>query len=441
MATKNYLDISVYEATKRRIARVFDDFEAIYISFSGGKDSSVMTHMVMEEAEKRGRTVGLLIIDLEAQYADTITHIHEMIERYKANIDLHWVCAPLLLRNAVSNYEPRWICWDPEKEIDWVRPKPAYASDLSQYDFFIPNMEFEEFMVLFGEWFGGESLTAAFIGIRADESLHRYRAIVSRKTGLLHQGLKWTTRVSRDLYNIYPIYDWKTEDIWIYHGKYPSKHHNLIYDKMNMAGVKLSQQRLCQPYGDDQRRGLWLYHILEPETWYRVVARVNGVNSGSLYIQENGNMTGYHKITKPAGHTWKSFCNMLLKTLPRKTSLHYSARFRKFIASWKDRGYTTIPDEAPEELESKCWAPSWRRLCKTILRNDYWCKGLGQAQPKSAAYGEYLKIREAKKGPRKTRAKVKDMGVVNSVQACAQETPNWLAIGFTDIKAEPSTLF
>ena len=45
------------------------------IAFSGGKDSTVMTHLVMDEAIKRGKKVGLLIIDLEAQYSDTISHI------------------------------------------------------------------------------------------------------------------------------------------------------------------------------------------------------------------------------------------------------------------------------------------------------------------------------------------------------------------------------
>lgn len=161
--------------------------------------------------------------------------------------------------------------------------------------------------------------------------------------------------------------------------------------------MKISQQRLCQPYGDDQRRGLWLYHILEPDTWYRVVARVNGVNSGSLYINENGNMTGYNKITKPENHTWESFCNMLLSTLPTKTREHYTRRFKKFIHGWRDRGYTKIPQEAPLELENKCWVPSWRRMCKVILRNDYWCKGLGQTQPKSEAYGKFKDIQKQRK--------------------------------------------
>ena len=397
MATKLYNNKSVLQASQERISKVFDNFEKIYISFSGGKDSSVMTHLVLAEARKRNVKVGLLIIDLEAQYNDTIKHIEEMVDTYKDNIDLHWFCGELLLRNAVSNYQPRWIAWDEEKKDIWVRPKPKYASDLSQYDFYVPKMEFEELMVIFGEWYSQGKTTAAFIGIRADESLHRYRAIVSRKEGLMFNDWKWTTKVSAKLFNVYPIYDWKTEDIWVFHGKNRNLIHNKVYDKMMMAGVKISQQRLCQPYGDDQRRGLWLYHILEPETWYKLIVRVNGVNSGSLYVQENGNISGYHKINKPDGHTWQSFCNLLLATMPGKTQRHYKERFKKFIKGWQDRGYLVIPDEAPEDLESKCWVPSWRRMCKVILRNDYWCKGLGQTQPLSDAYGKFKAIKQLKK--------------------------------------------
>ena len=116
MATKLYQDTNVLDAAKDRISKAFDDFDRVYISFSGGKDSSVMTHLVMEEAIRRGRKVGLLIIDLEAQYVDTMDHVELMAEMYKDHIDLHWFCGELLLRNAVSNYEPRWICWDEEKK-------------------------------------------------------------------------------------------------------------------------------------------------------------------------------------------------------------------------------------------------------------------------------------------------------------------------------------
>ena len=113
---KRLLGINVFEAAQQRINYSFDNFEKVYLSFSGGKDSSVMFHLTMMEAKKRNKKVGILIIDLEAQYKSTIEHIEEMIDMYKDNIDLHWLCFPLLLRNAVTVFEPRWTAWDEEKK-------------------------------------------------------------------------------------------------------------------------------------------------------------------------------------------------------------------------------------------------------------------------------------------------------------------------------------
>lgn len=399
MAIKRYHDKNVLDAARERIKLVFDGFERIYVAFSGGKDSSVMLHLVMEEAIARNRKVAVMLIDFEAQYAETVSHAEEMFSMYREHIEPHWICIPMLLRNAVTNYEPRWMCWEPGKEGVWIRPKPENVNIKTEkdYPFAIAGMEFEEFIVLFGGWYGRGQKTAGFIGIRADESLHRYCAVATwEKRGLTFNGHRWTTKIVADTYNIYPIYDWATADIWRFHAQYPWKPHNAIYDKMQMAGVPLSQQRLCQPFGDDQRRGLWLYHILEPRTWFKLIARVNGVNSGALYIEETGSINGYNKISKPEHHTWRSFCNLLLQTMPKKTREHYTVRFKKFIYGWHQRGYQEIPEEAPPELEAKCWAPSWRRMCKVLLRNDYWCKGLGQTQPKSDAYKKFLEIKRSR---------------------------------------------
>jgi len=391
---------NVYQASVERIEYTFDHFDKITLSFSGGKDSSVMFHLVMQEAIKRNRKVAVMLIDFEAQYKATSDHAMEMFDRYKGNIDAHWICLPISLRNASSNFEPTWTCWDEEKRGDWVREFPDHAAvvkDPSFYPFFMPGMEFEEFIILFAEWYAEGEESANFIGIRADESLNRFRTVATDKKTMFN-GKKWTTLASEQCYNIYPIYDWKTKDIWLYHGKDPDKEHNKIYDLMHQAGVKPSQQRLCQPYGDDQRRGLWLYHILEPDTWYKVVARVNGVNSGSLYIQENGNINGYNKISLPEGHTYKSFCNLLLSTMPQMTRDHYIEIFKKFLAWWVERGYEGgIPDSAPILLENKKHVPSWRRLCKVLLRNDWWGKGIGFSQPKSEAYGQFLELKRQKK--------------------------------------------
>jgi len=396
MGIKRYREQNVLEASQERIRTVFDNFGKVYVSFSGGKDSSVMLHLVMAEAIKRRRKVGVLIIDLEAQYKKTITHINEMVELYKDHIDLHWVCLPMLLRNAVTNYEPRWMCWEPEKKDSWVRELPALGiNDVNHYPFFGAGLEFEEFMVMWGAWYAAGEPCVGFVGIRADESLNRFRTVALQDKAM-HDGKRWTTGVVDQLFNAYPVYDWKTEDIWRFHAKHPDLPHNEIYDLMQQAGVPLSQQRLCQPYGDDQRRGLYLYHLIEPETWFKLITRVNGVNSGALYIQESGNMTGYNKISKPEGHTWKSFCNLLLQSLPKPTREHYQGRFRSFIKGWKGRGYDVIPDEAPPVLENAQWAPSWRRMCKVLLRNDHWCKGLGLTQPKSEAYERFMQLKKAR---------------------------------------------
>lgn len=400
MELKKPLPKNVLTAAKERVSYTFDNFEKIMISFSGGKDSSVMFHLVMDEAIARGRKVGVLLIDLEAQYKKTMEHAERMFDKYKDYIDLHWICLPIKLRNAVSSYQPVWQAWDESAKDIWVRDMPKHSGviniDNCPYDFFVPNLEFEEFIVMFADWYAAGQPLATFVGIRCDESLNRFRTIAMAEKET-HGGNRWTTRVVGDVYNVYPIYDWKTKDIWVYHHK-TGMDHNEIYDLMHQAGVPLSQQRLCQPYGDDQRRGLWLYHILESESWYRVVSRVNGANSGSLYINETGNMTGYNKITLPPGHTYKSFCNLLLSTLPEVSREHYIERFRSHISGWKKRGYLgDIPDFAPRELENKHWVPSWRRLCKVLLRNDWWCKGLGMTQPKSEAYGKFLKIKKAKK--------------------------------------------
>jgi len=72
---KRLLGINVFEAAQQRINYSFDNFEKVYLSFSGGKDSSVMFHLTMMEAKKRNKKVGILIIDLEAQYKSTIEHI------------------------------------------------------------------------------------------------------------------------------------------------------------------------------------------------------------------------------------------------------------------------------------------------------------------------------------------------------------------------------
>jgi len=387
---KKPLGIDVLTAAQSRIQYVFDNFPRIYVSFSGGKDSSVMLHLVMDEAIRRKRKVGVLFVDLEGQYKITIEHIENMFKLYSDYIIPFWCCLEISLRNAVSSFQPKWICWDRREKEKWIRPMPEGAKINEDFPFFYPGMEFEEFVPKFGEWFSQGKLTACFVGIRADESLNRYRTIMGRKS--MFENKKWTTWCGGSVYNIYPIYDWKTQDIWIYNGKF-LKPYNKLYDLMHKAGISIHQQRICQPYGDDQRRGLWLFHVIEPETWGKIVARVNGANSGAIFSKEHGNINGMLKIQRPDGHTWQSFAMLLLNSMPPKTKEHFEAKIAVFLKWWQDRGYPNgIPDEANLEEEAAKKKPSWRRICKALLRNDYWCKGLSFTQTKAEAYEKYIKL-------------------------------------------------
>lgn len=390
--------INVLEAAEERISWAFDTFPRLMLSFSAGKDSTVMMHLVCQEARRRGRTIDVMLVDMEAQYAATMDHAESMFLQYSDVITPWWLALPIQLRNAVSNYEPRWLCWDKNAKDRWVRTPPSFAitEDNQSLPFFKVGMEFEELVPAFSEWLSGGELMGVFVGIRTDESLNRWRSIV--KLGRKLQGKHYCNYVDRSVFNIYPIYDWKTQDIWVYHGK-TGEPYNEIYDLMYKAGLGIHQQRICQPYGDDQRKGLWLFHLLEPETWGRVVARVSGANSGALYAKESGNINGTIKIKKPEGVTWQEFANRLLGSLPEKTAEHYRNKFAVFIRWHQDRGYEDgIPDEADPALENAKKVPSWRRICKVLLRNDWHCKGLSFTETKSESYERYLvKMRQRRR--------------------------------------------
>jgi predicted phosphoadenosine phosphosulfate sulfurtransferase len=395
------MGIDVLTAAQRRVEWAFDTFPKVYLSGPSGKDSGVMMHIVCLEARRRGRKVGVLYVDLEAQYALTIAHVREMFALYADVIEPYWLAIPVHLRNAVSMHQPFWIAWDPATMDEWVRSAPPEAiTDWSRFPWYRPPwhngarrqaMEFEEIIDAFGHWYGGGKATVCLVGIRSDESLNRWRTIASNRKARFDE-LPWTTWKGRALWNAYPVYDWQTEDVWTYFGR-TGHPYNRIYDLMHQAGVPLHSQRICQPYGDDQRRGLKLFHVLEPETWPRVVARVEGANMGALYCGVRGNILGNGKVELPPGHTWESYVSFLLDSMPADEAEHYRDKIAVFVHWWRAKGHEMV-DSADPKLESARKVASWRRVAKVILRNDHLCKGLSFSQQLSTqtAYDKYRKV-------------------------------------------------
>jgi predicted phosphoadenosine phosphosulfate sulfurtransferase len=416
MAKKIFnVDKNVLIAAQERLAFVFDNFEHVCISLSGGKDSTVLFHLAYEEAQRRGVALQVLIIDLEGQYRLTIEHLHELVDR--PGLEVHWVCLPLNLRNGCSVFDPHWCCWEPGLEKYWVRKPPSLpcvVTSQEHYPFYRYRMEFEEFIEHFPRWLSERlgSPIAQLVGIRADESTNRYNAVKvkpNQPKKSAWNGVQWSAVNGKDpnIASFFPIYDWRFNDIWAYFGKtnYP---HNPLYDRMHLAGVSFKDMRICQPYGDDQKKGLDVWHMMEPETWERIVNRVTGANYGALYA--SGKMLGYHRgLGLPDGHTWKSYTFFLLSTLPDVMREKMLSNYAVFLEWYQRHGYpdlSTVPDfQADKSLETKHQAPSWRRLAMAILKNDFWCKSLSIGMIKDVradvydrvANGEPVKVRKSVK--------------------------------------------
>jgi predicted phosphoadenosine phosphosulfate sulfurtransferase len=395
---KLYLTNDVLTETKKRIQVILNDFNKVYVSFSGGKDSSVMLHLVIEEAKKQNKKVGVLFIDWECQFDYTIDYVRDVYKKYQEYIEPYWIQTELLTNNSTSMIEPLWKSWDINKKELWVREKEKTGTikDGYYFPFYFDNITFEEFVPLFAEWYSQGEKTACFVGLRAQESLNRYRTII-RDDINRYNDLRYTVKVTNNCYNIYPIYDWKTQDIWLYNHK-EKKSYNKVYDLMYKAGLTINQMRIDEPFGDEARKNLWLYQIIEPKTWQKLVSRMNGVNSGALYSKENGNILGNLKISLPENHTWESFSLFVLETMPPKTSEHYKNKIAKYIQWYKERGYPDgIPDQADYRLEQLGKVPAWRQIAKTLLRNDYWCRNLGFSITKSSNYDNYMKLMQKKR--------------------------------------------
>ncbi|EPD6563740.1 phosphoadenosine phosphosulfate reductase family protein, partial [Escherichia coli] len=86
----------VLSAAIHRIEWLFETFSSVCLSFSGGKDSTVLFHLVAEVAYRKKRRFSVLFIDWEAQYQCTIDHIQKMRMMYQDVTDtFYWVALPL----------------------------------------------------------------------------------------------------------------------------------------------------------------------------------------------------------------------------------------------------------------------------------------------------------------------------------------------------------
>ncbi len=413
---RKYTHQNVYDAVQERLRFVFEEFDNIYVSFSGGKDSGLLLNLTLDFQQKYypNKKIGVFHQDFEAQYRYTTEFVEETFKRIENIVEPYWVCLPMATRTALSSYELFWYPWDDKKSESWCRPMPSHPyvinlenNSMTTYRY---RMHQEDLAKQFGRWYRishGKKKTICLLGMRADESLQRYSGVLNKKYG--YKARCWITNQFKDVYSASPLYDWSTCDVWHAHRLFGYEY-NKLYDMFYMAGVKPDQMRVASPFNDYAKESLNLYRVIDPQMWTKLVGRVKGVNFASIYSKTKA--MGYRNLTLPEGHTWKSYTMFLLGTLPKKLRDSYIAKFKTSIEFWhttgggledsvieelKERGYnirlngvsnyTTfklsrvvfigkIPDHT-DDIKSSKDIPSWKRMCYCILKNDHMCRFMG----------------------------------------------------------------
>lgn len=431
MMTKGYQNMTVYEAVQQRFHYLFREFQNIYVSFSGGKDSGVLLNLLLDFKRKYypDRTIGVFHQDFEAQYTVTTEYITRTFRALEGECELYWVCLPMATRTALSSYEMYWYPWDDTKEELWVRKRPnnPYVITIDHpFHHYRYKMHQEDLAKQFGRYYKeqhNDKNTVCLLGMRADESLQRYSGIVNKKYG--YNGECWISKQFKGVWCASPLYDWSNQDVWVANYRF-GYDYNQLYDLYYKAGLKINQMRVASPFNDYSKDSLNLYRVIDPEIWTRLVGRVRGANFGSIYGKTKA--MGYRSISLPPGHTWESYTKFLLDTLPARLRNNYVKKFRTSIEFWHktgggleedviqeliDHGYQirrngvsnytlmkhsrvvfigNIPDDT-DDIKSSKDIPSWKRMCYCILKNDHICRFMGFGMTKQ----EQLKIDRIKR--------------------------------------------
>lgn len=358
----------------------------------------MLFHLAAQIAQEKGKKFSILFIDWEVQFQLTIDHISRMKNQYGSVTEkFYWVALPLTTVSGVSQLQPEWISWD-KKTTPIRKPPEGAITDEHFFPFYRYAMTFEDFVPAFSNWLSQGNGLATLTGVRADESLHRFVSLTSQRKNRYASDKPWTTVARQGNYCLAtPLYDWKAQDIWVYHATSKAAY-NPLYDLMYRAGVPMKRMRVCEPFGPEQRQGLWLYHVLEPGTWSRVCSRVAGASSGAIYAHQNDAYFSQRvNLSKPAHLSWQEYAHFLLNSMPQPTAEHYRTKIAVYIHWCITHGYTeTVPDQQDKDTGSRD-VPSWRRICKVLIKNDYWCKMLSFSPNKSSNYARYMSRMKTKR--------------------------------------------
>lgn len=348
MLKQIYINKNVIDAARERMAYIFDEFENIIVSISGGKDSTVLAHLALTEAHKRSRKIGIFFLDEEVVYDSTIKQIEYILGLYPENTIPLWLQIEFNLTNATSLFESQLKCWEAGKYKIWMRPKKPSSIQHKPWPIEKEHIRDKNkgfgFYDALGNFQNNREDTAFLVGLRATESPNRWRA-VSKNPG--YKNIYWCTGMSHGCVSFYPLYDWNFHDIWKY--IYDNQlRYSKIYDYMYKKGVGIQEIRVSSLIHEKSFKALVDLPEFEPKTYNRLLKRVKGISIGNLYGKDS-KMLRVRKLPKNF-KTWIDYRDFLLATYPDKDKKQiFTRRFDKHL----NNSYVA------------------RQQCRQLVLNDY----------------------------------------------------------------------
>jgi predicted phosphoadenosine phosphosulfate sulfurtransferase len=341
---------NVLDAARERISFVFDNFETIHVSVSGGKDSTVLAHLALLEAKKRNRKVGLFFLDEEAVYQSTVDQVEYLMGLYPDNTNRLWLQIPFHLTNATSLSESQLVCWEPGAHKKWMRPKGKNNIIAKPWDQkmerFKAGYSWLDFYGALENWERCYENTAFLIGLRGVESPNRWRTMIKHPVNIGGENVYWATKKGANT-ALYPLYDWNFHDIWKYIYE-NSLRYSKIYDYQFKKGVPLNEIRVSSLIHERSFKALCELPEFEPKTYEKLCRRIKGIQ----FATETGKHSRMFKVRKlPKNYkSWIDYRDFLLDTYPDTTQ---KARFQTRFSRQLNNEYVA------------------RQQCRQLVLNDY----------------------------------------------------------------------
>jgi predicted phosphoadenosine phosphosulfate sulfurtransferase len=317
--------MNVLDAAKLRIRNVFSNGCKVYLSFSSGKDSLVLSSLTYDmilAGEIDPKQLTVVFIDEEGLYPSMV----EAAERWRKKFlsvgaAFLWYCLPFKQVSVINRLSASesWITWEPGKEDVWMRDPPPYAimqSDTLEYP---GQMNYQKFCsIAFADGI-------QMIGLRTSESITRLKAVARMDMEHIRPGGPF-----------YPIYDWKDSDVWLY-----IRDRNLefpeIYMRLYEAGVSKRQLRLCCFFGDMSTQGLRWVAETDHELWERIERREPNAYLVLLYWDsEMFRRSSRKRRELESGEEpkdYRAMCEDLLFLHPERYTI--AADTRKLLHLWR----------------------------------------------------------------------------------------------------------